>query len=362
MRVAIWVTKSFEEAVEYYNSLSNQLISPATPIMINSGTKIPQLASCVLHYNDADSREGLLHTLNDISTYSADAAGIGLCMSNIRSKESRLSTSGGFAGGLLKYLKIVNESLRFFNQQGRRPGSAAIYIEPWHKDIFDLLDIKKNTGAEELRARDLFTSLWIPDNFMKAVKEDSDWYLFCPNDIVKSGLKPLQECYGDEYEDVYNSAIKLGIGKKVKAQEVWNKIIESQIETGVPYLSSKDNANKKSNHQNIGTIKQSNLCCVVGDTILTIKRENEEIQNLPISEVIELIEQSEKLMVLTEGGKFSLITAGMLTRKNSDILEIIDENTGFSIKCTPDHLIFTKNRGYVRADELKEDDILELYK
>jgi len=362
MRVAIWVTNTLEDAVDYYNSLSNQLISPATPIMINSGTKIPQLASCVLHYNNSDSRDGLLETLTDISTYSADAAGIGLCMSNIRSKESRLSTSGGFAGGLLKYLKIVNESLRFFNQQGRRPGSAAIYIEPWHKDIFDLLDIKKNTGAEELRARDLFTSLWLPDNFMRAVKEDSDWYLFCPNDIKKANLKPLQECYGEEYEKVYSVAIKLGLGKKVKAQEVWNKIIESQIETGVPYLSSKDNANKKSNHQNIGTIKQSNLCCVVGDTILTIKRENEEIQNLPISEVIELIEQSEKLMVLTEGGKFSLITAGMLTRKNSDILEIIDENTGFSIKCTPDHLIFTKNRGYVRADELKEDDILELYK
>jgi len=260
MRVALWVTKSFDEAVEYYKSLSNQLISPATPIMINAGTKIPQLASCVLHYNNDDSREGLLATMNDISTYSADAAGIGLCMSNIRSKESRLSTSGGFAGGLLKYLKIANESLRFFNQQGRRPGSAAIYLEPWHKDIFDLLDIKKNTGAEELRARDLFTALWIPDNFMRAVKEGGDWYLFCPNDIKKSGLKPLQECFGDEYETVYNQAVSMGIGKKVKAQDVWTKVIESQIETGVPYLCSKDNANNKTNHQNIGVIKQSNLC------------------------------------------------------------------------------------------------------
>jgi ribonucleoside-diphosphate reductase alpha chain len=260
MRVALWVTKSFEQAVEYYHSLSNQLISPATPIIINSGTKVPQLASCVLHYNNADSRNGLLHTLNDISTYSSDAAGIGLSMSNIRSKESRINSSGGFAGGLLKYLKIVNESLRFFNQQGRRPGSAAIYIEPWHKDVMDLLDIKKNTGAEELRARDLFTALWIPDNFMKAVKESSDWYLFCPNDIVKAGIKPLQECYGDEYEANYNKAVYLGLGKKVKAQDVWTKIIESQVETGVPYLCSKDNANKKTNHQNIGVIKQSNLC------------------------------------------------------------------------------------------------------
>ena len=260
MRVALWVTKSFEEAVSYYESLSNQIISPATPIMINAGTKTPQLASCVLHYNNGDSRQGLLETLNDISTYSSDAAGIGLCMSNIRSKESRINSSGGFAGGLLKYLKIVNESLRFFNQQGRRPGSAAIYIEPWHKDIIDLLEIKKNTGSEELRAKDLFTSIWLPDNFMNAVKNNSDWYLFCPNDIVKAGIKPLQECYGDEYEDNYGRAVELGLGKKVKAQNIWNKIIESQVETGVPYLCSKDSANRKTNHQNIGVIKQSNLC------------------------------------------------------------------------------------------------------
>ena len=260
MRVALWVTDSFEEAVEYYKSLSEQLISKATPIMINAGTLVPQLASCVLHYNDGDSRQGLLNTLNDISTYSSDAAGIGLCMSNQRSKESRISTSGGFAGGLLKYLKIVNESLRFFNQQGRRPGSAAVYLEPWHKDIFDLLDIKKNTGKDELRARDIFTSLWIPDNFMRAVRTNNDWYLFCPHDIKKAGIKALQECYGDEFEENYNKAVNLGLGKKVKAMDIWTKIIESQIETGVPYLCSKDNANKKTNHQNIGVIKQSNLC------------------------------------------------------------------------------------------------------
>jgi ribonucleoside-diphosphate reductase alpha chain len=263
MRVALWVTNSFEEAIDYYKSLSDQLISKATPIMINSGTKVPQLASCVLHYNNSDSRQGLLDTLNDISTFSSDAAGIGLAMSNIRSKESRISSSGGFAGGLLKYLKIVNESLRFFNQQGRRPGSSAIYLEPWHKDIFDLLDIKKNTGAEELRARDLFTALWIPDNFMEAVKNDTDWYLFCPNDISNAGIKPLQESYGKEYEENYAKAVSLGIGKKVKAQEIWTKIIESQVETGVPYLCAKDSANRKTNHQNIGTIKQSNLCAEI---------------------------------------------------------------------------------------------------
>jgi len=362
MRVALWVTKSFEDAVEYYKSLSTQLISPATPIMINAGTKVPQLASCVLKYNEADSREGLLGTMNDISTYSSDAAGIGLCMSNIRSKESRISSSGGYAGGLLKYLKIINESLRFFNQQGRRPGSAAIYLEPWHKDIMDLLEIKKNTGAEELRARDLFTALWIPDNFMEAVKSDSDWYLFCPNDIIKNGIKPLQDSYGDEYLENYNKAVELGIGRKVKAQDIWNKIIESQVETGVPYLCSKDNANKKTNHQNYGVIKQSNLCCLTGDVQLNIQRENGDVENLTIKNVIDLIETSEKLKVKSENGKFVDILTGKLTKKNSEILEIIDEETGKSIKCTPDHLIFTKNRGYIRADELVETDVLDVYK
>jgi len=260
MRIALWVTDSFEDAVDYYNELTNQLISKASPIMINSGTLNAQLASCVLHYNNEDSKEGLLGTFSDIATYSSNAAGIGLCMSNQRSKESFISTSGGKAGGLLKYLKIVNEGLRFFDQNGKRPGSAAIYLEPWHKDIFDLLDIKKNTGQEELRARDIFTALWVPDNFMRAVRNDSDYYLFCPNEIKKAGLKPLQEIYGEEFEAEYNKAIELGLGKKVKAKDIWVKVYESQIETGVPYIGFKDNVNKKSNHKNIGTVKQSNLC------------------------------------------------------------------------------------------------------
>lgn len=263
LRVALWVTSSLEEAKDYYLDLANQMISSATPISINSGTKNPQLSSCVLQYNEDDSREGLLSTFNDISRYSADAAGIGLCMSNIRSKDTKISTSGGNAGGLLKYLKIVNEGLRFFNQQGRRPGSAAIYIEPWHRDIFDLLEIKKNTGAEELRARDIFTALWLPDNFMRAIENGSDWYLFCPNDIKKSGLKAFDTIYGEEYEAEYNKAIELGIGKKVIAQDVLIKIIDSQIETGVPYILFKDSVNRKSNHQNIGTIKMSNLCAEI---------------------------------------------------------------------------------------------------
>lgn len=260
LRVALWVTNSLKEAKEYYQSLSEQRISPATPIMINAGTKVPQLASCVLEYNTEDSGDGLLNTFSDVARYSSSGAGIGLCMTNIRSKKTRIRSSGGYAMGLLKYLKIVNEGLRGFNQQGRRPGAAAIYIEPWHKDVFDLLDIKRNTGLEEARARDLFTALWMPDLFLKAVENDEDWYLFCPHDIKKAGLRPFQELYGEEFEKEYHKAVELGLGEKVKAQEIWKKVYESQIETGVPYLCSKDNANRKTNHQNIGTIRQSNLC------------------------------------------------------------------------------------------------------
>jgi ribonucleoside-diphosphate reductase alpha chain len=263
MRVALWVTNSFKEAKEYYESLSRQLISPATPIMINAGTVNPQLASCVLHHNNGDSGDALLDTFVDVSKYSSSGAGIGICMSNIRSKESRISSSGGYAMGLLKYLKIVNEGLRGFNQQGRRPGAAAIYIEPWHKDIIDFLEIKRNTGDENLRARDIFTALWMSDSFINAVKEDLDWYLFCPNDIKKAGLKPFQKIYGEEFEKEYQKAVELGIGKKIQAREIWKKIYESVIETGVPYLLNKDNANRKTNHQNIGTLSQSNLCAEI---------------------------------------------------------------------------------------------------
>ena len=263
LRVALWVSRDLQEVKDLYDKFSRQLISCATPIMINAGTKNSQLASCVLQYNEGDSREGLLSTLSDISTYSSAGAGIGLSMSNIRSKESRIKSSGGYAGGLLKYLKIVNESLRFFNQQGRRPGSAAIYLEPWHKDILDLLDIKKNTGSEEMRAKDLFTALMIPDNFMRAVRDNSDWYVFCPNDIKKAGLKAFNKIHGDEYEAEYAKAVELGIGKKVDVKEILIKLIESQIETGVPYILFKDHINRKSNHQNYGTINQSNLCAEI---------------------------------------------------------------------------------------------------
>lgn len=262
MRVALTVTETIEDAIKYYDLVSTHKISPATPISINAGTNDQSMISCNLTMSKGDNTPNLLQTLANISISSSRAEGIGLALHNIRSKESYVGKGGGKAGGLLKYMKVVNESLRFWNQKGKRPGAAAVYLEPWHKDVADLIEIRKE-GADELRARDMFAALWIPDNFMRAVESDGDWYLFCPNDLLKNGIKPLWEVYGEEYEEEYNKAIALGIGNKIKAQSLWKKILEAQIETGVPYMAYKDHVNHKSNQQNIGTIKSSNLCCEI---------------------------------------------------------------------------------------------------
>lgn len=260
MRVALNTNTNIEEAIEYYKELSLHGISPATPIMINAGTNVGQLASCNLSTLKGDDTEGLLKSFNNICVSSSKAEGIGLAGHALRSKKSFVGKEGGLAGGLLKYLKIVNEGLRFWNQRGKRPGSAAIYLSPYHKDIFDLLEIRLPNGKEESRARDLFFSLWIPDNFMRAVKNNTDYYLFCPNDVKKAGLKAFHTLYGEEFETEYQKGVELGLGEKVKARDIWNKVLESQIETGLPYICFSDNANKKTNHQNIGTLTTSNLC------------------------------------------------------------------------------------------------------
>ena len=260
VRVALMVTNNADDFREKYNDLSNQMESPATPIKINIGTKIGQIASCNLSIVPDDSTEGLLNMLGRISISSSKAEGIGLAVSNIRSRETNVGNSDGKAGGIFKYLKVINEALRFWNQRGKRPGSCAIYIEPWHKDIFDVLDMRKKTGDDTLRARDLFSALWIPDNFMRAVEENTDWYLFCPHEIKVAGLKPFYEIYGAEYEEEYNKAVELGIGTKIKAHDLWLKVLEAQIESGMPYMCFKDSANIKSNQKNMGVIHSSNLC------------------------------------------------------------------------------------------------------
>jgi len=317
VRVALMVTNTPEDFIEKYNDLSQQKESPATPLKMNIGTKIGQIASCNLSIVPDDSTDGLLGILNRIAVSSSKAEGIGLAISNIRSKESNVGNSNGKAGGLLKYLKVVNETLRFWNQRGKRPGSCAVYIEPWHKDIFDVLDIRKKTGQEELRARDLFTALWIPDNFMRAIEANGDWYLFCPHDIKLAGLKPLYEIYGDEYEAEYNKAVELGIGTKIKAHDLWLKILEAQIETGMPYMCFKDHANKKSNQKNIGVIHSSNLCAEIM-----------EVTDAKTTAICTLT--SIPLQKFVVDGKYDFLGLGKVTRSITKSLNIALEVNEYS--------------------------------
>jgi len=364
VRVALMVTENAEDFIEKYNYISNQKESPATPIKMNIGTTIGQIASCNLSIVPDDSTEGLLDILGRIAISSSKAEGIGLAISNIRSKESNVGNSNGKAGGILKYLKVVNETLRFWNQRGKRPGSCAVYIEPWHKDVFDVLDIRKKTGDDTLRARDLFSALWIPNNFMRAVETNDAWYLFCPNDIKEAGLKPFYEIYGKEYEEEYNKAVEMGIGTKIKAHDLWLKILESQIETGMPYMCFKDHVNEKSNQKNIGMIHSSNLC-VDGKTIIKTKYHGKEV-DFNISDVVNDFNVEHGIEVLsynieTNKPEYKKITNAALMNESADVLKITDEETGKHIICTPEHQIFTKNRGYVLAKDLVETDVLEIF-
>jgi len=363
VRVALMITGTPEDFLEKYDDLSFQKESPATPLKINIGTTIGQIASCNLSIIPEDSTDGLLNILSRIAISSSKAEGIGLAVSNMRSKESNVGKSNGKAGGILKYLKIVNETLRFWNQRGKRPGSCAIYIEPWHKDVFDVLDIRKKTGDETMRARDLFSALWNTDNFMRAVESGGDWYLFCPDDIKEAGLKPFYEIYGVEFEEEYDKAVALGIGTKIKAYDLWLKILEAQIETGMPYMCHKDHANKKSNQKNVGMIHSSNLC-VDGETIIKTKYHGKEV-DFNISDVVNDFNVEHGIEVLsynieTNKPEYKKITNAALMNESADVLKITDEETGKHIICTPEHQIFTKNRGYVLAKDLVETDVLEI--
>ena len=258
MRVAagIW-GEDTKNVLKTYELLSTHMMTHATPTLFNAGTRKPQLSSCFLLTMADDSIQGIYKTLSDVATISQNAGGIGLAIHNIRSTGSYIKGTNGTSNGIVPMLKVFNETARYVDQGGgKRKGSFAIYIEPWHADIEDFLDLRKNTGKEELRARDLFLALWISDLFMKRVKNSEDWSLFSPSDVPG-----LWELYGDEFEVAYIQAEAAGKARKViKARELWSKVIDSQIETGTPYMLYKDAANRKSNQQNLGTIKSSNLC------------------------------------------------------------------------------------------------------
>ena len=258
MRVAIGIHKDdIKEAIETYELMSKKYFTHATPTLFNSGTPKPQMSSCFLLQMQDDSIDGIYDTLKQTAKISQSAGGIGLSAHNVRATGSYIRGTNGTSNGIIPMLKVYNDTARYVDQGGgKRKGSFAIYLEPWHADVVDFLDLRKNTGAEEKRARDLFLALWIPDLFMKRVEEDGNWTLMCPNECPG-----LYDTYGDEFEKLYvGYEEKLKGRKTIRARELWEKILESQIETGNPYMLYKDAANRKSNQKNLGTIRSSNLC------------------------------------------------------------------------------------------------------
>lgn len=258
MRVACGIhSNNVDRAIETYNLMSEKWFIHATPTLFNAGTNRPQLSSCFLLAMRDDSIEGIFDTLKQCAIISKNAGGIGFHAHNIRCNGSHIAGTNGTSNGLIPMLRVYNNASRYVDQGGnKRPGAFAVYLEPWHGDIFDFLNCRKNTGKEEMRARELFYALWIPDLFMKRVEADGNWTLMCPNECPG-----LADVWGDEFEALYEKYEKEGRGvETVKAQKLWSAIIESQIETGTPYMLYKDSANRKSNQQNLGTIKCSNLC------------------------------------------------------------------------------------------------------
>ncbi|MGV8947158.1 MAG: ribonucleoside-diphosphate reductase subunit alpha [Lutibacter sp.] len=258
MRVAIGIhQEDIDEAIETYELMSKKFFTHATPTLFNAGTPKSQMSSCFLLQIQDDSIDGIYDTLKQTAQISQSAGGIGLSIHNVRSTGSYIRGTNGTSNGIIPMLKVFNDTARYVDQGGgKRKGSFAIYMEPWHADVFEFLDLRKNTGAEEMRARDLFYAMWIPDLFMKRVEENGDWTLMCPNECPH-----LFDTYGDDFDKLYTGYEKAGKGRKtIKARLLWEKILEAQIETGNPYMLYKDAANRKSNQKNLGTIRSSNLC------------------------------------------------------------------------------------------------------
>jgi len=251
------------KAIETYDLMSQRFFTHATPTLFNAGTPTPQMSSCFLLTCQSDSIDGIYDTLKQCALISKCAGGIGIAISNVRASGSYIRGTNGYSNGILPMLRNFNETARYVDQGGgKRKGSFAMYLEPWHADVHDFLEMKKNHGKEEQRARDLFYALWIPDLFMKRVKENGEWTLFCPNEAYdKESNKGLMDVWGEEFETMYERLEAEGKGRKtVKAQQLWFRILESQMETGTPYMLYKDACNRKSNQQNLGTIHCSNLC------------------------------------------------------------------------------------------------------
>ena len=258
MRVAVGIhLNDIEAAINTYNLMSEKWFTHATPTLFNAATPKPQMSSCFLLTMKDDSIDGIYDTLKQTAKISQSAGGIGISIHNVRATGSYIKGTNGISNGIVPMLRNFDMTARYVDQGGgKRKGSFAIYLEPWHDDIFSFLDLKKNHGKEELRARDLFYALWIPDLFMQKVEENGEWALFCPKEAPG-----LADCYGKDFELLYNKYVKEGRQRRmIKAQDLWFEILESQMETGTPYMMYKDAANNKSNQKNLGVIKSSNLC------------------------------------------------------------------------------------------------------
>jgi len=258
MRVSVGIHGSdIDSAIKTYHLMSERWFTHATPTLFNSGTPKPQMSSCFLLEVQDDSVDGIYDTLKQCAKISQSAGGIGVSVHNVRATGSYIRGTNGYSNGIVPMLKVFNDTARYIDQGGnKRKGAFAVYLEPWHADVFEFLDLKKNHGKEEARARDLFYALWISDLFMTRVQDDGEWSLFCPNEA-----RGLADCYGKEFEELYTRYEREGKARKtIRAQELWFAILEAQIETGTPYMLYKDHANNKSNQKNLGTIKSSNLC------------------------------------------------------------------------------------------------------
>jgi ribonucleoside-diphosphate reductase alpha chain len=258
MRVSVGIHKEdIDSAIKTYNLMSERWFTHATPTLFNAGTPKPQMSSCFLLTMKDDSIDGIYDTLKQTAKISQSAGGIGLSIHNVRATGSYISGTNGTSNGIIPMLKVFNDTARYVDQGGgKRKGAFAIYLEPWHADIFEFLDLRKNHGKEEMRARDLFYALWVSDLFMKRVEANEDWSLFCPHEAPG-----LADCHSEAFEELYTRYEREGRARKtIKAQELWFAVLDSQVETGTPYLLYKDAANAKSNQQNLGTIKSSNLC------------------------------------------------------------------------------------------------------
>jgi ribonucleoside-diphosphate reductase alpha chain len=346
MRVSLGIHGySIDDAIETYNLMSKRYFTHATPTLFNAGTPSPQLSSCYL-LSMHDSVTGMYKTLGDCAQISKYAGGIGVHIHSIRAKGSHIRGTNGISSGIIPMLRVYNNTARHINQAGKRNGSIAIYLEPWHADIESFLDLRKNNGSEEDRCRDLFTAMWIPDLFMERVHSNGDWCLMCPD--VSPGLS---DCIGDEFKKLYEQYEESGkYVKKVKAQTIWIAIIKSQIETGTPYLCYKDSANKKTNQKNLGIIKSSNLCVAPETKILTSEG---------YKTIRDLVNKDIKVW---NGVEWSETTVHK-TSDNSELVRIVFSE-GTTLECTMYHKFhiqvgYNKKKNIIKsAEELSIGDRL----